>query len=148
MVHETVTVASSGHMQAKHHLIPPLTLAKMLWEACDVAFGQPFQFLIHFLPLYVGENAVHPKHNLNLQFQGQHSAKRIFWIHQPFAVHDDSAKNESGLSAARRLINPHPGPITHSRQDFFLWTKSVPMGGGGGEPPKPYTVLSSTLSPT
>ena len=39
-----VTVGCPGRMQANHHLVPPLILAEVLWEACDVAFRQPFEF--------------------------------------------------------------------------------------------------------
>ena len=102
----------------------------MLWEACDIAFGQPFAFLIHLLSLVVGEHALHPKHDLDLHFQGQHVAKRfVLGIHQPSVVHDDNAKHESDLSAARPLINPYSStdhPLAPGL--FSLDEKSVPMG--------------------
>ena len=110
-----MTMGCPGRMQAKHHLVPPLILSKVLWEACHIALGQPFGFLQQLLPLVHRVKTLDPKHNLNLHFQGQHSAKRlVFWIHQPSAVYDDSAKRESDLSTALRLINPHPGPIPSS----------------------------------
>ena len=103
----------------------------MLSEACHIAFGQPFEFLIHFLSLVVGEHALHPKHNLQLLFEGQHVAKRlVLGVEESLVFHDDNAKHESDLSAARSLLNPYsstnhllaPGPFVHGR-------KSVPMGG-------------------
>ena len=104
-------------MQAKHHLVQPLIVSEVLWEACHIALGQPFEFLQQLLPLVHRVKTLDPKHNLNLHLQGQHSAKRLaFWIHQPSAVHDDSTKSESDLSTALRLINPHPGSIPSSRQ--------------------------------
>ena len=112
-----MTMGCPGRMQAKHHLVPPLILSEVLWEACHIALGQPFEFLQQLLPLVHRVKTLDPKHNFNLHFQGQHSAKRlVFWIHQPSAVHDDSVKRKSDLSAALRLINPHPGPIPSSRQ--------------------------------
>ena len=49
----------------------------MLWEACHIALGQPFEFLIHLLSFVVGEHALRPKHDFYLHFQGQHVAKRL-----------------------------------------------------------------------
>ena len=112
-----MTMGCPGRMQAKHHLVAPLIPSEVLWEACHIALGQPFEFLQQLLPLVHRVKTLDPKHNLNWHFQGQQSAKRlVFWIHQPSPVHDDSAKRESDLSAALRLINPHPGPIPSSRQ--------------------------------
>ena len=137
-----MTVGCSGHMKTNHHLVPPLILSEMFWEACHIAFGQPFEFLIHLLPLVVGEHALHPKHDLDLHFQGQHVAKRlVLGIHQPSAVHDDNAKHESHLSAARPLNNPYSStnhPLAPGL--FFPGRKSVPMGG------TPQSVLSVSSS--
>ena len=112
-------------------LIPPSIVAKVLWEACDIALGQQSQLMIHFLPLFVGENTLHPKHNLDLYLEGQHIAKRlVLGVDESLVFHDDNAKHESDLSAACPLLNPYsstnhlhaPGPFVHGR-------KSVPMGG-------------------
>ena len=103
----------------------------MLWQACQIAFGQPLELLHHLLSLVHRVKALDPKHDFHLHLQGQHVAKRlVLRINQPSAVHDDSAKHESDLSAARRLLYPlvstnprlAPGP-------FSKGEKSVPMGG-------------------
>ena len=100
MIHHTVAVVtaiSPGCMQTKHHLVPALVLAQVLWQACRVALGQPLELLHHLLSLVHGVETMDPKHNLDLHFQGQHVAKRlVLGIDQPSAVHDDSTKHEMG----------------------------------------------------
>ena len=96
MIHETVAVVAaifSGGVQPHHHLVPPTVLAQMLWEACEVTFGQPFQLAHHLLSPVHGVKTMDPKHDLDLHLQGQHAAKRFVpGIDQPSAVHLDSAK--------------------------------------------------------
>ena len=61
-----VAAISSGRMHAHNDLVPPLSLAQVLWKARQTAFGQPFQLLHHLLaPLHRAE-AVHPEHDPNL----------------------------------------------------------------------------------
>ena len=100
VIHHTmamVAAISPGGMQSHHHLVPPPIFAQMLRQACQVAFGQPLELLHHLLSLVHGVKAMDPKHDLNLDFQGQHAAKRfVLGIHQPSAVHDDSAKHGMG----------------------------------------------------
>jgi len=50
-----MTVGFSGRTQAKHHLVPPLILSEVLWQACNTAFGQPFQFPQQLLSLVYGK---------------------------------------------------------------------------------------------
>ena len=123
MIHHTVAVVtaiSPGCVQPHHHLVPPSVLAQMLWQACQVAFGQPLELLHHLLSPVHGVEALDPKHNFHLHLQGQHVAKRlVLGIDQPSAVDVDSAKHECGLSALIHLIHLILGPITHSRQDPF-----------------------------
>ena len=73
---------------------------------------------------------MHPKHDLDLDFQGQHTAKRlILGIHEPSAVHVDSTKYEL---RALSLVFPYsrgPGPITYSRQDMESISKKCTHGG-------------------
>ena len=98
----------------------------MLGQACQVTFGQPLKLLHHLLSLVHGVEAMDPKHDLDLDLQGQHVAKRfVLRIDQPSAVHDDSAKHECGLSALFHLIHLFLGPITHSHQDFGSKPKKV-----------------------
>ena len=123
MIHEAVAVVtaiSPGCVQTKHHLVPVSIFAQMLRQACQIAFGQPLELLYHLLSLVHDVKTVHPKHDFHLHLQRQHVAKRfVVRIHQPSAVHDDSAKHECGLSALFHLIHLFLGPITHSRQDLF-----------------------------
>ena len=129
MIHHTVAVVtaiSPGCVQTNHHLVPPSVLAQMLWQACQIAFGQPLEFSHHLLSPVHGVEAMDPKHDFDLHLQGQHVAKRlVLGIDQPSAVHDDSAKHECGLSALFHLIHLFLGPITHSRQDLGFQTKKV-----------------------
>ena len=100
----------------------------MLRQACQVAFGQPLELLHHLLTLVHGVKTVHPKHNLDLDFQRQHATKRfVSEVHQPSAVHDDSAQWD--LSALVYLIHGFLGPITHSRQDLASTLKRCTHGG-------------------
>ena len=80
-----------GGTQSHHHLVPPPIFAQVLGKPCQITFGQPFQLLHHFLSLVHGVKAMDPKHNLDLDFQRQHAAKRfVVGIHQPSAVHLDN----------------------------------------------------------
>ena len=113
-----------GGMQPHHHLVPPPIFAQVLGKACQGALGQPFQLLHHLLSLVHGVKTMHPKHNLNLDFQGQHAAKRFVpRIHQPSAVHDDSAKHEMG---PLRSVPPY---------SWVPWTNHS-LAPGLGVPPK------------
>ena len=103
----------------------------MLGQACQVALGQPHELLHHLLSLVHGVEAMDPKHNLYLDFEGQHVAKRlVLGIDQPSAVHPSGVKTATDLSTPHHLINPlvstnhplAPGP-------FSIGEKSVPMGG-------------------
>ena len=81
-----------GGMQSHHHLVPPPTFAQVLGKPCEVTFGQPFELLHHLLAFVHSVKAMHPKHDLHLYFQGQHTAKRlVLRIHQPSAIHDDNS---------------------------------------------------------
>ena len=113
-----------GGMQSYHHLVPPSIFAQVLGKAREIAFGQPFQLLHHLLALVHGVETMDPKHNLNLDFQRQHAAKRlILGIHQPSAVHDDSAKH--GMRSLRAGL-PY---------SWVPWTNH-PLAPGLGVPPK------------
>ena len=59
-----MTMGCPGRMQAKHHLVPPLILSEVLWEACHIALGQPFEFLQQLLPLVHRVKTLDPKHNI------------------------------------------------------------------------------------
>ena len=109
-----VTTISPGGMQPHHHLVPPPIFAQMLGKTCEVTLGQPFQLLIHFSPLLVGENIFHPRHDSDLHFQRQHATKRfVLGIHQPSTIHTDSAKHKNGASL---LCSPYSSvPWTNPR---------------------------------
>ena len=113
-----------------------MIFAQALGPACQVAFGQLLKLFIYFLPLLVGENAIHPKHNSHLHFQRQHVAKRfVLGIDQPSAVHVDSAKHEMGPHHSVPLIHLFFEPITHSRQDLGPQPKKCTHGGHPLESP-------------
>ena len=145
MIHDAVavvTVAATGCVQTKHHLVPPKMIAQALGQACHIALGQLLKFLHHLLSLVHGVEALDPKHNFHLHLQGQHIAKRfVLGIDQPSAVHDDSTKHECDLSALFHLIHLLLGPITHSRQDLGVQSKKVYPWG------TPPTVSSRVQSP-
>ena len=115
-----------GGVQPHYHLIPLPIFAQVLGEACQGAFGQPLKFSHHLLALVHGVETMDPKHDLNLDFQGQHITKRlVLRIHQPSAVHDDSVKHEMGPLRADPFSYPLFGPITTSRQDLGSTPKKV-----------------------
>ena len=85
-----MTVGCYRNMKTNHHLVPPLILSEVLWEACDIAFGQPFKFSQQRLPLVHSHKTLDPKHNLDLYLEGEHPAKRlVLGIDQPFVFHVD-----------------------------------------------------------
>ena len=80
MIHETVAVVAaifSGGVQAYHHLVPPTIFAQLFGEACQVTFGQTLQLMHHLLSLVYRVKALDPKHDFDLDLQGQHAAKRF-----------------------------------------------------------------------
>ena len=97
VIHHTmamVAAISPGGMQSHHHLVPPPIFAQMLRQICQGAFGQPLELLHHLLSLVHGVKAMDPKHDLNLDFQGQHAAKRfVSGINESWAVHLDTTKS-------------------------------------------------------
>ena len=73
VIHHTMAVVAAifpGRMQPHHHLVPPSTLAQVLWEARQVTFGQPLEFSHHLLSMVHRVETVHPKHDLYLDHQG------------------------------------------------------------------------------
>ena len=101
----------------------------MLSEACDFAFGQPFELLQQLLPLVHRIKAFHPEHDLQLHLKNQPVAKRlVFGVNESLVLHGDRAKHESDLSAPHRLNNPHsstnpllvPGPLSIDEK-MFPW---------------------------
>ena len=126
-----VTVGCSGYMNTNHHLVPPLIFAKVLWEACHIALGQPFEFLQHLLPLVHRTKTLDPKHDLHLYLKGQPLDKRlVFRVHESLLFHDDCAKHEMWPLRPVHLIHLVLGPMAYSRQDLLsMDEKSVPMGG-------------------
>ena len=77
----------------------------MLGKAGQIAFGQTLKLLHHLLAFVHGIETVHPKHDFDLDFQGQYAAKRfVLRIHESTAVHvDNSVKHGMGVS-------PHCSP--------------------------------------
>ena len=63
-----VAAISPRCIQTYDYLVPPLSLAQVLWEASQTAFGQPFELLHHLPSLLYGVEAVHPEHDLYLHF--------------------------------------------------------------------------------
>ena len=61
-----VAAISPGRMQAHNDLIPVQTLAQVLWETRQIAFGQPFKLTHHLPSLLYGVEAMDPKHDLDL----------------------------------------------------------------------------------
>ena len=89
-----VAAISPRRVQSHHHLVPVTTLAQCLRETCQIACGQPLQLSHHLLSLVHGVETMDPKHNLNLDLEGQHAAKRfVLRIDQPSAVHLDTVKS-------------------------------------------------------
>ena len=100
-----VTMLSTIGAQTKHHLIPLLIFAQVLCVPRDAAFRQPLKLLHHLLPFVHRVKALHPKHNLDLDFQRKHIAKRfVLKINQSSAIHLDT----TGVSSWRTLINRLP----------------------------------------
>ena len=123
-----VAPISPGGMQSHYHLVPPPTFAQMLRQTCQVAFGQPFELLHHLLSLVHGVKTVHPKHDFDLDFQGQHAAKRFVpRINQPSAVHDDNSVKH-GMRSLRAV------PL----YSWVPWTNHPLAPGLGGPPKKVY----------
>ena len=61
-----VAAISSGRVQAHDDLVPVQPLAQYFWKACQVTFGQPFQFTHHFLAFVHCIEAMDPEHDLDL----------------------------------------------------------------------------------
>ena len=119
-----------GGMQPHHHLVSPPIFAQVLGKTCEVTFGQPSQHLHYLLALVHSVKTMHPKHDSDLDFQGQHAAKRFLpRIHQPSAIHDDSAKHEMGPLCSVPLNHLFLGPIPASRQDLGSQPKKCTHGG-------------------
>ena len=112
-----VAAISSGRVQAHDDLVPPLSLAQVLWEACQSTFGQPFELLHHLLAFVHRVEAMDPEHDSYLDLQGQHSAKRlVFRVDQPTAVHFDTTSSWQLTSLQRgAFLIFSPPPITDSR---------------------------------
>ena len=72
-----VTGGASRGVQSEYHLVPILELTQAFRVPHDAAFRQLFKFLDHLLPLVHRVKAVDPKHNLHLNLQGEHIAKRF-----------------------------------------------------------------------
>ena len=132
-----VTVGSSRRMQTKHHLVPVLIFAQVLWVPCDAAFRQRLELSHQFLPLVHGVETMHPKNNLHLDFQGEHIAKRfVLGIHQPSAVHLDTVtirQLASPLGPSLLILSYRPIPISH--QDLGVHDQRCTHGGHPLESP-------------
>ena len=131
--HTVAMVAAifSRGAQPQHHLIPPPTFAQVLGKPCQVAFGQPFQLSHHLLAFVHGVKTLHPKHNLDLDLQGQHAAKRfISGINKSTAVHvENSVKHGMRSLCPVSFIHGFLGPIAYSRQDLASTLKRCTHGG-------------------
>ena len=69
VVHHAMAVVagiSPGRMHAHNDLIPVQTLAQVLWETRQIAFGQPFKLTHHLPSLLYGVEAMDPEHDLDL----------------------------------------------------------------------------------
>ena len=126
-----VAIICPGGTQPYYHLIPPQIFAQGSGKSCRGAFGQLIQLPYHLLSLVHGVKTVHPKHDLNLDFQRQHAAKRFVpRIDQPSAVHVGSTQHEMGpLRSDPPLFM---GSLNQSPTRARTWgptQKSVPMGG-------------------
>ena len=64
-------------MQPYYDLIPPPIFAQVSGKPCYGAFGQPSQPAIHLPSLIHGVKTMDLKHDLNLDFQGQHITKQF-----------------------------------------------------------------------
>ena len=126
-----VAAICPGSPYSHHHLIPPLVVAQVFGKPCQGAIGQSPDLSYHLLAFVHSVKTLHPKHNLNLDFQGQHAAKRfVSGVHQPSAVHDEnSVKHGMRSLRAVSLIHGFFGPITHSRQDLGVHPKKCTHGG-------------------
>ena len=120
----------SGSAQSQHHLVPPPTFAQVLRQACEVTFGQSLELLYHLFTLVHSIETMNPKHDFHLDFQGQHTAKRLIpGINESSAVHDDRLQHELRSLYCLPLIHGFLGPITHSHQDLESHPKKCTHGG-------------------
>ena len=121
-----VTVGCSGYMNTNHHLVPPLIFAKVLWEACHIVLGQPFEFLQHLLPLVHRTKTLDPKHDLHLYLKGQPLAKRlVLRVHESLYFMMTAPSMKCGLSALFTLFIWFLDQWPTRARTFCPWTKKV-----------------------
>ena len=72
-----VTPIGPGSMHSYYDLVPMQAFAQVFGIPCHGANGQPFELSHHFLAFVHGVETLHPKHNLDLDFQRQHAAKQF-----------------------------------------------------------------------
>ena len=126
-----VAAVGLGSMQTHHHLVPVPILTQGFGPPCHSANGQPIQLPHHFLSLIHRVKAMDPKHDLHLDFQGQHMAKRFVpRIHQPSAVHDDnSVKHGMGSLRAGLPYSWIPGTNHSLAPGLEVHPKKCTHGG-------------------
>ena len=126
-----VAAIFSRGAQPQHHLIPPPTFAQVLGKPCQVTFGQPFQLLDHLLAFVHRIETMDPKHNLDLDLQGQHTTKRfISGINKSTAVHvENRVKHGMRSLCPVSFIHGFLWPIAYSRQDLASTLKRCTHGG-------------------
>ena len=121
-----VTEGCSGYMNTNHHLVPPLIFAKVLWEACHIALGQPFEFLQHLLPLVHRTKTLDPKHDLHLYLKGQPLAKRlVLRVHESLVFLMTAPSMKCGLSALFTFFIWFLDQWPTRARTFCPWPKKV-----------------------
>ena len=79
MVNATVAVVTrraSWCTQTNHHLRPVSAFAQVFRIAHDRTFRQRLELLDHLLPMVHRVETMDPEHNLHLDLQREHTAKR------------------------------------------------------------------------
>ena len=121
-----VTVGCSGYMNTNHHLVPPLIFAKVLWEACHIALGQPFEFLQHLLPLV--HRTKHSTQNMifTCTSQGNHLPNGLsLGSTSPLYFMMTAPSMKCGLSALFTLFIWFLDQLPTRARTFCPWTKKV-----------------------
>ena len=136
-----------GGMQPHHRLVPPPIFAQVLRKPCQGALGQPFQLLHHLLTLVHGVKTLHPKHNLDLNFEGQHVAKRlVFGVDESLVFHVDRQGMNVASPLCSTLFICSLDQSPPRARTFCPWTKKCTHGGYPLECPFVHVIPTCCLS--
>ena len=96
----------------------------MLWQARDIAFGQPLKFPQQLLLLVHRIKAPHPKHDFHLHFDTLPNGLSLGSTSPLYFMMTAPSMIVASPLCSASLIQIH-GLIAYSRQDFFPWKKKV-----------------------